>query len=72
MLILLLLLLRVVDITIAGDSRIEGIDLEMTTRYKDLQIGLEQLWQKKTAMIPVVIGAWGAIPKHLEKHLSNI
>lgn len=33
---------------------------------------IEKLWQKKTKVIPVMIGTLGAMPKQLEEHLKSI
>ncbi|XP_053149009.1 uncharacterized protein LOC128343627 isoform X2 [Hemicordylus capensis] len=63
---------KIIDIAIPGDSRIEEKEIEKITKYKDLQIEIERLWQKKTKIIPVVIGALGAVPKDLEEHLNTI
>lgn len=35
-------------------------------------IEIGRLWQKKTKVIPVVIGTLSAIPKHTEEHLNSI
>lgn len=62
----------IIDVAIPGDSRVEEKQLEKITKYKDLQIEVERLWQKKAKVVPVVIGALGAIPKDLEHHLNTL
>ena len=61
-----------VDIAIPRDCRIEEKELEKITKYKDLQIEVEQLWQKKAKIVPIVIGTLDVIPKHLEHHWNTI
>lgn len=36
------------DAALSEESRMDEKELEKTTRYKDLQLDLERLWQKKT------------------------
>lgn len=61
-----------VDVAIPGDSRIEQKEIEKITKYQDLKIEVERLWEKKATVVPVVIGALGAIPRDLEKHLKTL
>jgi hypothetical protein len=61
-----------IDVAIPGDSRIQQKEVEKITKYQDLKIEVERLWQKKAAVVPVVIGALGAIPRDLEKHLKTL
>ena len=63
---------HIIDVAIPGDSRIDQKEIEKITKYKDLQIEIERLWKKKARVVPVVIGALGAIPKDLVRHLSTI
>ena len=57
---------------IPGDSRIENKQVEKISKYQDLRIEVERLWEKKATVVPVVVGALGAIPKDLEKHLRTL
>ena len=41
-------------------------------KYKDLTIEIERMWNVKTKVIPVIIGATGTISKSFRKHVSNI
>jgi len=54
-------LVTLVDVAIPADKRIVEKEQEKITKYQDLRIELEHLWNKKTRIIPVVIGALGAI-----------
>ena len=57
---------------IPGDSRINQKEVEKITNYQDLKVEVESLWEKKTTVVPVVIGALGSIPGDLEKHLKTL
>ena len=46
--------------------------LEKITKYQDLRIEVQRLMEKKATVVPVIIGALGAIPKDLEKHLQTL
>jgi hypothetical protein len=61
-----------VDVAIPGDSRIQQKEIEKITKYQDLKIEVERLWEKKAMVVPVVIGALGAIPRDLKKHLNTL
>ena len=60
-----------IDVAIPGDSRIEQKEVEKITKYHDLKNEVDRLWEKKTTVVPVVIGALEAIPRDLVKHLKN-
>ena len=57
---------------IPGDGRIEEKELEKISKYQDLKIEIERLWEKQATVVPVVIGSLGAIPRDLRKHLRAI
>ena len=61
-----------IDVAIPGDSRIELKEQEKLTKYQDLKIEVERLWEKKATVVPVVVGALGAVPKQLQYHLKTL
>jgi hypothetical protein len=44
----------------------------MILKYKDLTIQIERMWNVKTRVITVIIGATGTISKSFRKYVSNI
>jgi len=42
------------------------------SKYKDLTIEIQRMWNVKTRVIPVIIGATGTISKSFRKYVSNI
>ena len=63
---------HIIDIAVPGDSRVESMENEKVQKYQDLARELRKLWQVKVKVVPVVVGALGAIPNALEKHLKEI
>ena len=62
----------IIDVAIPGDARIEEKELEKISKYQDLKIEIERLWEKQTTLVPVVIGSLGAIRRDLRKHIRTI
>ena len=61
-----------IDVAIPRDSRINQKEVEKITKYQDLKVEVERLWEKKATVVPVVIGALEAIPRDLVKHLKTV
>lgn len=61
-----------IDVAIPGDARIEDKTLEKITKYQDLRIEVQRLMERKAKVVPIIIGALGAIPKDLEEHLNTL
>jgi len=47
-------------------------DAEKILKYKYLTIVIERMWNVKTKVIPVIMGATGTISETFRKSLSNI
>ena len=47
-------------------------EAEKILKYKDLTIEIQRMWDVKTKVIPVIIGAIGTISKSFRKYVSNI
>ena len=47
-----------IDVAIPGDNRINQKEVEKITKYQDLKVEVERLWENKATVVPVVIGAW--------------
>jgi hypothetical protein len=61
-----------IDVAISGDRNVIKKEAEKNIKYKDLTIEIQRLWNVKTKVIPVIIGATGAISKSFTKYVSNI
>ena len=58
--------------TIPTDRNISVKEFDKLSKYKDLQIEIEWMWQLKTTVIPVVVGALGMVKKGVLNHLKSI
>ena len=48
---------------ISGDRNVTEKEAEKILKYKDLTIGTQHMWNAKTKVIPVIMGATGTISK---------
>ena len=61
-----------IDVAISGDRNVIKKEGERILKYKHLTIEIQRLWNVKTKVIPVIIGATGAVSKSFRKYVSNI
>jgi hypothetical protein len=47
-------------------------EAEKILKYKDLIIEIQRMWNVKTKVTPVIVGATGTISKSFRKYLSSI
>jgi hypothetical protein len=60
------------DVAISGDRNVIKKEIEKIVKYKDFTIEIQRMWNVKTKVIPVIIGATGTITKSFRKYVSNI
>jgi hypothetical protein len=60
------------DVAIPGDRNVIQKEAEKILKYKDLTIEIPRMWNVKTRVIPVIIGATETISKSFRKHVSTI
>jgi hypothetical protein len=60
------------DVLIPGDRNVIQKEAEKILKYKDLTIEIQRMWNVKTRVIPVIIGATGTISKSLRQYVSTI
>ena len=61
-----------IDVAISGDRNVIKKETKKILKYKDLTIEIQCMWNVKTKVIPVIIGAPGTISKSFRKYVSNI
>jgi len=61
-----------IDVAISGDRYLIKKEAEKFLKYKDLTVEIQCMWNVKTKVIPVIIGATGTISKSFRKYVSNI
>jgi len=62
--------ITLIDVSIPADKYLTAKEEEKLSKYQDLRIEQERLWQKRTVIVPVVIGALGSISKRLKSFLE--
>jgi hypothetical protein len=62
----------IIDIAISGDRNVMKKEAEKVLKYKDLTLEIERMWNVKTNVIRVIIGASGTISKSFRIYLKNI
>jgi hypothetical protein len=55
------------DVAISGDRNVIKKEAEKILKYKDLTLEIQRMWNVKTRMILVTIGATGIISKSFRK-----
>jgi hypothetical protein len=61
-----------IDVAISGDRNVIKSEAEKILKYEDLPIEIQRMWNVKTRVIPVIIGATGTISKSFRKYMSSI
>ena len=64
---------KIVDVTIPGDERVNEREVGKIGKYKVLKDEIARMWgMKDVIVIPVVVGALGAISTGFEKYIAAI
>jgi enolase len=61
-----------IDVAITGDRNVIKKEAEKILKYKDLRVETQCMWNVKTKVTPVIIGATGTISESFRKYLSGI
>jgi len=72
----LIIIIIIIDIAISVDRNVIKKEAEKILKYKDLTIEIQRMWNVKTKVIPVIIGATGTtyfkvIQKIREQHTGK-
>ena len=64
---------KIIDVAVPWDSRIRSKEREKIEKYGDLKREVAAMWgMKKVIVIPIVVGALGAVSKELDKYIEKI
>ena len=63
---------KIIDIAVLGDQNIKVKELEKITKYQDLRLQGQKMWDVKSTVTPIVAGAFGTVSEELENHLKTI
>ena len=61
-----------IDVAIPGDKNAIRKKPRRFLKYKDLTREIQCMWNVKTNVLPVIIGATGTISKSFRKYLNNV
>jgi hypothetical protein len=61
-----------IDVAIPGDENVIQKEAEKILKYKNLIIEIQRMWNVKTKVTPVIIGATGTISKSFRKYFSSV
>ena len=61
-----------IDVAISGDRNVIKKEADKILKYKGLTIEIQCMWNVKTKVIPVLLGATGTISKPFRKYVSYI
>ena len=63
---------NIIDIAVPADAGIVEKEKEKVEKYQDLRREVARLWNVKAKVVPIVVGALGAVTPNLSKHLDAI
>ena len=63
----------IIDVAIPGDDRVKDKELEKVEKYQLLKDEIAKVWQmRKVIVVPVVIGALGAVSVNFKEYMRRI
>ena len=63
----------IIDIAIPGDHRVGAKEKEKIEKYDNLKWEVKKMWSmKKVEIVPVIIGALGAVSKNFEQYIERL
>ena len=62
----------IIDVAIPSDYNIQKKTTEKMSKYVDLQIECQRMWNKKVQVISIIIGATGIVEKGIQSYLQKI
>ena len=63
---------NIIDIAVPGDAGIVEKEKEKVEKCQDLGREVARLWDVKAKVVPIVVGALGAVTPNLSKHLGPV
>ena len=61
-----------IDITVPSDKNIALKEIKKKSKCKDLELEIQRMWHMKTLVIPVVVGALGAVKKGVVENVKKV
>ena len=61
---------KLIDMTILSDRNIA--EMKTKSKCKDLKLEIQRMWQMKTEVTPVVVGALGTVKKRMVENIKKV
>ena len=58
--------------TVPSDRNIALKEIEKKSKYKDLGVEIQRMWQMKTIVLPVVTGVLGTVKKGMVEDIEKV
>ena len=58
--------------SVPPDRNIALKETEKKNKYKDLELEIQRMWQMKTIVIPVVVGALGTVKMGMVENIKKV
>ena len=62
----------VIDIAVPADRHVKDKEIEKIDKYQDLCLEIQQLWNMRTIVVPVVVGTLGVVSTHFKHHTKKL
>ena len=62
----------VIDVAVPADRRVKDKETEKIDKYQELCLEIQQLWNMRTIVIPIVVGALGVVSTAFKHHTSRL
>ena len=63
---------KLIDMTILSDRNIAVTEMKTKSKCKDLKLEIQRMWQMKTEVTPVVVGALGTVKKRMVENIKKV
>ena len=61
-----------IDVSVPNDGNVTVKQAEKKLKYKSLAIEIGRMWNVKTEIVPIIVGALGLVPSDLRRNLSKL
>ena len=61
-----------INVAIPGDDRVDLKEMEKIFKHPDVEVKVKRIWEKKAAIVLVVICALGSVPRKFMKQLKTL
>ena len=70
---IIIIMIIIIIVAIPGDNRVGAKEKEKIEKYDNLKWEVKKMWSmKKVEIVPVVIGALGAVSKNFELYIEKL